>query len=529
MRNVKILDCTLRDGGYINDFDFGQKNITQIIEKLSSASIEIIECGFLISKAVNKDCSLFQSISALRAVVGKKNHDTMYVAMIQFGHITNEEIEPYDGTSIDGVRITFHQHEIDEAFVLASQLMAKGYKVFIQPVGTATYSDKELLYLIFRVNSLLPFSFYIVDTLGTMYKNDMLRLFYLIDHNLNKKISIGFHSHNNLQLSFSNAQELLLLNTTREIIIDSSVLGMGRGAGNLCTELITQYINQNLGNKYDILSILEIVDEYINPIKAKFEWGYSVPYYLAAVNNCHPNYASYLLNKQTLNVKEISAILKKIDTTIRKEFDKQYIEKLYIEFQNHNVNDNEAIKEITELCQGKDILIVAPGKSIEKDAFILQEYIANYNPIIISVNFIPDFKIDALYVSNLKRFKALENLNDFSLTAKIFCTSNVCTTSADNLYVVNYGNYLLEEAVISDNAGLMLMNLVAKIGASRITLAGFDGYSVNKDENFLGRNLILNIEDEKLLKMNEAITSKIEEMQKKIKISFITKSIYDQK
>ena len=200
MRNVKILDCTLRDGGYINDFDFGQKNITQIIEKLSSASIEIIECGFLISKAVNKDCSLFQSISALRAVVGKKNHDTMYVAMIQFGHITNEEIEPYDGTSIDGVRITFHQHEIDEAFVLASQLMAKGYKVFIQPVGTATYSDKELLYLIFRVNSLLPFSFYIVDTLGTMYKNDMLRLFYLIDHNLNKKISIGFHSHNNLQL-----------------------------------------------------------------------------------------------------------------------------------------------------------------------------------------------------------------------------------------------------------------------------------------------------------------------------------------
>jgi len=527
MSNIKILDCTLRDGGYINDFDFGQKVISQVIEKLSSASIEIIECGFLISKADNKDCSLFPTVSALSTVIGKKNPETMYVAMIQFGHISNEEIEPYDGTSIDGIRVTFHQHEIEDAFILASQLMQKGYKVFIQPVGTATYSDKDLLDLIYRVNNLMPFSFYIVDTLGTMYKNDMLRLFYLIDHNLNKHISIGFHSHNNLQLSFSNAQELLLLNTPREIIIDSTVLGMGRGAGNLCTELITQYINQNLGHKYEILSVLEIIDEYINPIKAKFEWGYSVPYYLAAVNNCHPNYASYLLNKQTLNVKEISAILKKIETSIRKEFDKPYLEKLYIEFQNHNVNDEEAIKVISDLCQGKEILIVAPGKSIEKQAIELQSYISSNNPIVISVNFIPDFKIDALYISNLKRFKALEHLNEFALTTKIFCTSNVSTTSDNNLSVINYANYLLDEAVISDNAGLMLMNLIDRIGASKIMLAGFDGYSINKDENFFGKNLILNIEDERLLKMNQAIATKIAQMQKKIEINFLTESIYD--
>ena len=283
---ISILDCTLRDGGYINDFNFGRKCISEIISSLAQAKIEIIECGFLKSGANDPDKSLFGSVSAIAMHLPDNKDGTMYVAMIAYGDIPIEEIEPYDGTSISGIRLTFHEQDIDRAFDFANRLSDKGYKVFIQPVGTATYTDKALLDLIEKVNTMHPFAFYLVDTLGTMYKNNLLRMFYLVDNNLAPDVRVGFHSHNNLQLSFSNAQELIGLNSKRNIIIDSSVFGMGRGAGNLCTELLTQYINENTCEKYDIIPILEIMDEHILPVYSRKTWGYSAPYYLAAVNGC---------------------------------------------------------------------------------------------------------------------------------------------------------------------------------------------------------------------------------------------------
>ena len=241
----------------------------------------------------------------IKNTIGTKNPNLMYVAMIQYGAISNEEISVCDGTSIDGIRITFHEHEIDSAFVLGRQLSEKGYKVFMQPVGTMTYTDEALLGLISKINELNPFAFYLVDTLGTMYKNDLLRMFYLVDNNLNKNISLGFHSHNNLQLSFANAQELMQLNTPRRLIIDASVFGMGRGAGNLNTELVTQYINSNFGLHYDNIEILEIIDEYIRPLSMQYKWGYDAAYYIASITGCHPNYATFLMNKQTLHIQDI--------------------------------------------------------------------------------------------------------------------------------------------------------------------------------------------------------------------------------
>lgn len=528
MKNIKILDCTLRDGGYINNFEFGKKAIADIINKLSLASVEIIECGFLKSHAIDENCSLYSSVDAIKDVIKIKKINTMYVAMIQYGEISNEDIIPYNGTSIDGIRLTFHEHEIDEAFILGRQLMEKGYKVFIQPVGTATYTDEALLNLIHRVNKMKPFAFYLVDTLGALYKNDTLRLFYLIDHNLDQQIMVGFHSHNNLQLSFSNAQELMLLNSPRKIIIDTSVFGMGRGAGNLCTELLTQYINQNIGHKYDVLPILEILDEYINPIYLKYNWGYSVPYYLAAINNCHPNYTTYLLNKQTLSVKEISGVIKTIDKAQGILFNKKYAESLYIEFQKHNVNDSENVELLSSMFHERTILILAPGKSLDIYSDDLDIYIKKNNPIIISVNFIPsNIKIDALFVSNLKRFKNIENLSEFTLNSMVICTSNITTSPNDNMIVMNYANYLNEESVISDNAGLMLINMLTKIGIEKIVLAGFDGYSINKQDNFFEDNLIVTIDDERLISMNQAISNKIKQLKNAIKIEFLTKSIYE--
>ena len=123
MNRLSILDCTLRDGGYINEFHFGEQAMKSMVEKLSKAAVDIIECGFLKSGAFDKDRSLFGSIDSVKNVIGKKNPNLMYVAMIQYGAISNEEIGEFDGSSIDGIRLTFHEHEIDPSFALAEQLM----------------------------------------------------------------------------------------------------------------------------------------------------------------------------------------------------------------------------------------------------------------------------------------------------------------------------------------------------------------------------------------------------------------------
>lgn len=334
MSIIKILDCTLRDGGYVNNWGFGYENIKSILSRLAKANLDIIECGFLEDIEYERQCSFFSNIEQIESLLPKDRGTSQFVAMTRYGNLDINNLKFNNGSSIDGIRVTFHEHEADEAIEYCKQIKEKGYKVYVQPVGTTSYTDLRLLKIIEVVNTIKPYAFYMVDTLGIMKKNDILRMFHLIDNNLTKDIAIGFHSHNNLQLSFSNAQELIDIHSKRDIIIDSSVYGMGRGAGNLNSELIAEYLNSIKNKNYDIDFLLEIVDDLIKDIKEKYSWGYSVPYYLAATNNCHPNYAAYLMNKKTLPVKSIGEILRSIEGSKKELYDKQYISKLYTEYQD---------------------------------------------------------------------------------------------------------------------------------------------------------------------------------------------------
>lgn len=521
--NIKILDCTLRDGGYINNWEFGKKVIRHLISKLSKSNVEIIECGFLKEMADNDSQSLFNNVSSIKKYL-PANTSAMYVAMIAYGDIAIDEIEPCDGKFITGIRLTFHEDDIDDAFAFAKQLAEKGYKVFIQPVGTAAYTDQALLNLIHKVNGMNPFAFYLVDTLGTMYKKDLLRMFYLIDNNLNPEIKIGFHSHNNLQLSFSNAQELILMHSERDIIIDSSVFGMGRGAGNLCTELLTQYINENIENRYDPIPILEIMDEYIIPIYAHHPWGYSAPYYLAAINGCHPNYAAYLMDRQVLCIRDINSIIKSIPDEERYIYNADLIKMLYLNYQKYSIDDGEAVKKICGLCAGQEILILAPGKSLLTQQDKIKKYMEENHPVVFAINHIPEiYDYDMVFVSNLKRFKDIDEA--FSkLDDKLICTSNI--TTDNKLCIVNYASYLNNDDVISDNAGLMLINLLIKAGVKKLALAGYDGFHYSRND-YYDEKMLNGVPYEKQLQINEAIITYFKNIRRDIEIEFITPTIYD--
>jgi 4-hydroxy 2-oxovalerate aldolase len=525
---IKILDCTLRDGGYINDFKFGKKIISSIISKLGESNIEMIECGFLSDMVkYDKDKTFFNSMNQIKDVIGIKKKNILYIGMIALGEkeISEDKIPFYDGSSIDAIRITFHKNEMNRGIKLCSQLMKKGYKIFMQPIGTSSYSDEELIGLIKKINKINPYAFAIVDTLGTMYQNDLMHLFYLFDYNLNKDIVLGFHSHNNLQLSFSNAQTLMQIYTKRNIVIDTSVFGMGRGAGNLCTELLTQYINKNIEQRYNVIPLLEIIDDYLSPVFSKTTWGYSVPYYLSATHNCHPNYASYLLNKQTISVKIIDCLLKQIPNTERAVFNKALIENIYIAHQNRTVNDREILTQLSERLKNRNVLVIAPGRSIVEEQNVIGDFIHKTQPVIIAVNFgYTNIKTDYIFISNAKRYEAFCDGNNE--IKNLILTSNIQSNEQDSNFTVNYSGLLNDNPSISDNAGMMLLKLLVYLNVKKIYLAGFDGFSENKSTNYFNDAMVNNVDFEELTIKNQSIKTYIDKLKQQIDIQFITNSIY---
>ena len=333
MNRIKVLDCTLRDGGYVNNWEFGD-NTFNIVESLYNSNIEIIECGFLNPEGVDSTTQFknFNKINSyIKNITKNKNKETLFVAMIELERYNPDILPPINknNNQITGIRMTFRKSAKGKFIKAAKEIIAKGYKLFVQPISTVSYNDREILDLIDIVHELNPYSLYMVDTHGSIdwHSYDLKRMFTLMDNNLNKNIPIGFHSHNNLQLSYALSCELIKISTHREIIIDSSLLGMGRGAGNLHTEMICNYINNKNKTKYDEILILSTINKFIQPIKDINYWGYNIPYFLSASLKCHPNYASYL-QKNNISTEKMVAILNKIPTQHKLEFSENIIKEL---------------------------------------------------------------------------------------------------------------------------------------------------------------------------------------------------------
>lgn len=332
MANINILDCTLRDGGYVNNWAFQDEMSENLVNSLTRGKIEFIELGYINQK--NGKCrntTMFNDLQCIHNVVNDGNAN--YVVMVNLGDFDIADIE-YN-SNIFGIRLAFRKEQWKEAYEDAKKIIAKGFKVFLQPMVTLAYTDEELLELIEAFNEIDIYAFYIVDSFGAMKSQDVLKLAALIDNNLKDGVRLGLHAHNNLQLAYSNAVALVenLSYGDRELIIDSSVLGMGRGAGNLNTELFADYLIKNFAKEYEIEPLLDIIDNSLSEIKSESYWGYSVPHYISASYNCHPNYSTYLANKKGLTTRNIENIIKNIDETKKNKFDKNYIEKLYIKHE----------------------------------------------------------------------------------------------------------------------------------------------------------------------------------------------------
>lgn len=517
-----MLDCTLRDGGYCNEWQFGFENTKKIMNGLVEANIDIIECGFLTNKVTYQEqITTYNTLDQISKIIPKYREGKMFVAMMNYGEFNLEELPIYDGNSIDGIRVAFHKDNMNEALELSKMIREKGYKVFIQAMVSLNYTDDEFLNLIRKVNDFEPYSFYIVDSFGVMKRKNLIHLFYMVEKNLKENIYIGYHSHNNLQLAYANAQALVDIPTKRSLIIDSSIYGMGRGAGNLNTELFVEYLNDNIDTKYKLKPLLHIIDEVLNNFYLTNYWGYSLPNYLSAVYNSHPNYASYLDDKKTLTVENMEEIFSIMANDKRSTFDKKYIEELYIHYMATGKICEEHLSELNEILIGKRVLIIAPGKSVEDEKEKVIACAFEDNIVSISVNFdYQHYDTDFIFLSNLRRFQEIDNNKKY----KTIVTSNI---PGDSVYLqTDYVELLNNIESVHDNAGMMLINYLIKMGVKEVLLAGFDGYSYDTSKNYANEHMAMITKKVVIDAMNVGMGTVLNEYAKQIKIKFLTKPSY---
>ena len=522
MENIKLLDCTLRDGGYINDWNFGYHTIKNIIRELVKSQVDYIEVGFLRNCEYDQERALYNNCSEILPVLPEKKGNTMFTAMALHNKYDVDKLESYDGRTIDAVRVTFHDYDIDEGLIFIQKVKEKGYKVFCNPINIMGYSDEKILELLKKVNQIQPYAFSIVDTFGSMMKSDLLRIYSLIEHNLDKSIVIGLHLHENLALSYSLAQEFIAIKASeRKSVIDASMLGMGRTPGNLCMELIMDYMNKTQGGVYDVNPVLDGIDDYIIQLKQIEPWGYSTAYALSAKFNLHRNYAEFLLGKGRLRAKQINQILASIEEGKKTAYDEQYIEELYQKFQNHEVNDSVLLARLRDELKNKKILILAPGSSIIRQKEVIERFIQKKTPVVISANFASvDYHQDYIFVSNAMRYGALDEQRKDSV---VLITSNLMDVCEEE-NVLNYAELCFDEKGNCDNCVIMIMKLLIKLGIEKVYIAGFDGYQEE------GGNYVTSYMASQHTKGNEVnIRNRryVEDIRKKLKVEFLTDSLYN--
>lgn len=534
MSSIKILDCTLRDGGRVIDCKFDYVVIQEIVHNLTNANIDIIEVGFLREHNLaeyKNNSTFFNKVSQIAPFISQ-TRKTLYTAFIDFDMYDFSNLEPCDGNSVTGLRVGFtkkqFENQRDELRECLLKVKEQGYQLFIQGVNTLAYSDRELLDLIEYVNEIRPYSFGVVDTYGAMYLEDMIHYYNLVNYNLNEDICIDIHSHNNFQLSFAFAQQVIALSSnSRKIILDATLNGMGKCAGNLNTELIADYLTRKKDGDYDVDIILDVIDRYLYPIKEGHEWGYSIPAFMAGLYKAHPNNIIYLTEKYRLNSKDIKYIISGIEESTRQRYDYANIQKVYKDYCENKVDDSYTMDKLSKICSGKQVLVIAPGKTVKTYHQRIMEHVKKNIAIVICVNFIPkDFDPDFLFYANTIHWEKVSKRVDRS---KCIITSNI-HVDIEEVNLVDYAGLIMENSDLYDNSTIMLLNLLKKLQVKEIILAGFDGLKQNEDnyvdDTFPNQNKGVDVNE-----INKEVKKMIAQyktrVMNKIEISFLTPSIYE--
>ncbi len=285
---IKVIDCTVRDGGLMNKWQFTDKFVRKVYNALTEAGVDYMEIGYLSSEsAFSRDevgAWKFCAEADLKRIIGDNEKKIKLSAMADIGRIDLDDIPFKSDSSLDMIRVACYAHQVDKGIELAEHCIEKGYETAINVMAVSTVGMRELDEALADLAKCKVPIIYLVDSFGSFYSEDIEMLAKKYMKALPGK-QLGIHCHNNQQLAFANTISAIISGIN---YLDGSLYGIGRGAGNCTLELLVSFLKNP---KFKVRPLIEAIETEILPWTEKIDWGYYIPYMVTGTMNQHPRTA----------------------------------------------------------------------------------------------------------------------------------------------------------------------------------------------------------------------------------------------
>ncbi len=504
---TKLLDCTIRDGGHLNGWNFLPECVRASYYAAVKAGVDYFEIGYRFHDS-KPEWGLFSKCNDdfLLDLINP-NPNCRISVMIDAGKSEASDFRECNSklTPISVVRVATYAQKLDIAFDLCEKLKDKGYSIFINFMAISEYKEADFEKIKNWKKKDILESACFADSFGSFVPEDVEKYY--------KKLkslgfeNISFHSHNNLQLAFANSLQALDLGFYS---IDASIYGMGRGSGNLPAEIITGYLSKTGSKKYNPVAYIDVIERFYQDLMTKTPWGYRIQSLIGGLKNVHPYYINGLYEKKSFTVNEIwtAADLVKKYAPISYSSDNlnNILSDKFVNYDDIKIKDKFAILpekdafiqggvEFRDLYKNRTFLIIANGSSIQEDKEKIDNFIKEKNPVIIGTNFLNNLYNPHFHCFiNRKRFlKYINTVNKSStLLIPTYFGKQIIEENTKNkvLYFdVDMVDDLSSNLFNSDkhlykylNVAITAIYCACQMGAKEIYAAGIDGFGANAEK-----------------------------------------------
>jgi 4-hydroxy 2-oxovalerate aldolase len=495
---VILLDCTLRDGGYYNKWDFPLWVVNDYIKAMAAIGVDVIEFGFRSLKnegwggahlyTTDEYLQTFDIPSFIKIAV-----------MINASEVINQEdinnalekLFPLDAktSKVKIVRIACHIHEFLKALNISEWLKNKGFEVGFNLMQISNYTNNDIKTFALAAMKYPIDVLYFADSLGALDVKQVTKIVRQFRKYWNR--ALGIHAHDNMGLALSNTLQALDEGVEW---LDATLTGMGRGPDNTKTEILVCELAQRFDKELNVVPLMSIIKNYFKPLQQKCNWGTNVYYHLAGKHSIHPTYIQSMLGDSKYSEEDILTVI----NHLREEGGSKYSLNALNMARNFYNGKAQGAWKPASLLQNRDVMLLGTGQGVLEHRTALEQYIKKFKPIVIALNTqsqidskLIDLRIACHPTRLLADCKEHIKLPQPLITPFSMLPKNIQDV-LDKKEVLDYGLCIKTDIFKFNDtysicpSSLVIAYALAVISggrARRILMAGFDGYPAGDSRN----------------------------------------------
>ena len=495
---ITLLDCTLRDGGYYNTWDFPTDIVNQYLVAMKAAQVDIVELGFrFLGNSGFKGACAYTTDEYIRTLdipegltIGVMMNGADLLSDLGL-EATLEKLFPAKAADspVDLVRFACHFREFDRVLPASKWLADRGYRVGFNVMQIADRSYEEVLEAAEMACNWPVEALYFADSMGSMTPADAARIVKW----LREKWSgdIGIHTHDNMGMALQNTFAAYEAGATW---LDATVTGMGRGPGNCRTEELIIEAESITGKRPNLVPLMELIESYFQPMKNEYGWGSNPYYFLSGKYGIHPTYIQEMLSDSRYNSEDVLGVIEHL----RNEGGKSYNAAKLDMARSFYGGDPVGHWSPSEILEGRDVLLLGAGKGLANHSQAVEQYIAEHKPVVMALNTqsaLPNELINLRVACHPVRLLAdcdeYASMGQPLITPASMLPADI-RESLGETELLDFGLGVKSDAYeVHDTYCLVPNSLVVSYAlaiaasgkAKRVLLAGFDGYASGDPRN----------------------------------------------